>query len=40
LIDEHGAINDDSTRKFLADFVDRFARLVTQLAPVARASAA
>jgi len=40
LIDEHGAINDDSTRKFLADFVDRFARLVTQLAPAARASAA
>jgi len=40
LIDEHGAINDDSTRKFLADFVDRFAQLVTQLAPAARASAA
>ena len=40
LIDEHGVINDDSTRKFLADFVDRFAQLVTQLAPAARASAA
>jgi chromate reductase len=41
LIDEHGNIGDDSTKKFLADFVDRFANLVTRLAPaVAQASAA
>ena len=41
LIDEHGNIGDDSTKKFLADFVDRFADLVTRLAPaVAQASAA
>jgi chromate reductase, NAD(P)H dehydrogenase (quinone) len=40
LIDEHGAISDDSTRKFLADFVDRFTLLVTRLAPAAQASAA
>jgi chromate reductase, NAD(P)H dehydrogenase (quinone) len=35
LIDEHGAIGDDSTEKFLRDFVDRFAHLVARLAPVA-----
>jgi chromate reductase len=35
LIDEHGAIGDDTTNKFLQDFVDRFAHLVTRLAPVA-----
>jgi chromate reductase len=40
LIDEHGAVGDDSTKKFLQDFVDRFAHLVTRLAPVAQASAA
>jgi chromate reductase, NAD(P)H dehydrogenase (quinone) len=41
LIDEHGNIGDDSTKKFLADFVDRFADLVRRLAPTAaRASAA
>jgi chromate reductase len=41
LSDEHGNIGDDSTKKFLADFVDRFADLVTRLAPaVAQASAA
>ncbi|HTE75802.1 MAG TPA: NADPH-dependent FMN reductase [Xanthobacteraceae bacterium] len=41
LLDEHGNIGDDSTKKFLADFVDRFADLVTRLAPaVAQASAA
>jgi chromate reductase, NAD(P)H dehydrogenase (quinone) len=40
LIDEHGNVADDSTRKFLADFVERFARLVTALAPIAQASAA
>jgi chromate reductase, NAD(P)H dehydrogenase (quinone) len=40
LIDVHGAIGDDSTRKFLQDFVDRFAHLVSRLAPVAQASAA
>jgi chromate reductase, NAD(P)H dehydrogenase (quinone) len=40
LIDEHGTIVDDSTKKFLHDFVDRFAHLVTRLAPAAQASAA
>lgn len=41
LIDEHGNIGDDSTKKFLADFVDRFADLVSRLAPpTAQASAA
>ena len=35
LIDEHGAIGDDTTNKFLQDFVDRFAHLVARLAPVA-----
>ena len=40
LIDEHGAIGDDSTKKFLADFVHRFAHLVSRLAQAAQASAA
>src|SRR5215469_6111943 len=40
LIDEHGNVGDESTKKFLQDFVDRFAHLVTRLAPVAQASAA
>ena len=31
LIDEHGAIGDDSTQKFLQGFVDRFAVLVERL---------
>ena len=40
LIDEHGAIGDEATNKFLQDFVDRFAHLVSRLAPVVRVSAA
>jgi chromate reductase len=40
LIDEHGNVGDESTKKFLQDFVDRFAHLITRLAPVAQASAA
>jgi chromate reductase, NAD(P)H dehydrogenase (quinone) len=40
LIDGDGNIADDSTRKFLQDFVDRFAVLVAKLAPVAQATAA
>jgi chromate reductase, NAD(P)H dehydrogenase (quinone) len=40
LIDEHGAIGDDNTKKFLADFVERFAHLLTRLATAAQASAA
>jgi chromate reductase len=41
LIDEHGNIGDDSTKKFLAHFADRFADLVSRLAPTAaQASAA
>jgi chromate reductase len=31
LIDDQGNIADDSTKKFLQDFVDRFATLVTKL---------
>jgi chromate reductase, NAD(P)H dehydrogenase (quinone) len=41
LIDERGNIGDDSTKKFLEHFVDRFADLVSRLAPTAaQASAA
>jgi chromate reductase len=41
LIDDHGNIGDESTKKFLQDFVDRFADLVSRLAPAAaRRSAA
>jgi chromate reductase len=40
LIDEHDTIGDEGTKKFLQDFVDRFALLVTRLAPIAQASAA
>ena len=39
-IEEHGAIGGDNIRKFLADFVARFAHLVPRLAPVAQGSAA
>ena len=40
LIDEDGKVADDSSRKFLADFIERFARLVSALAPIAQTSAA
>ncbi len=40
LIDEQGQISDDSTRKFLQGFIDRFAALVTRAAPEAERSAA
>ena len=40
LIDEQGNIGDEGTKRFLTDFVDRFAHLVTRLAPAAQASAA
>lgn len=41
LIDEHGNIGDDSTKKLLADFVNRFADLVRRFTPAAaQASAA
>ena len=40
LIDEDGTIGDEATKKFLQDFVARFAHLVSRLAPVAQASAA
>lgn len=40
LIDEHGAIGDESTQKFLQGFVDRFAMLVERLTPVAKRAAA
>jgi chromate reductase len=31
LIDDQGNVADESTKKFLQDFVDRFATLVTKL---------
>ena len=31
LIDDHGKVTDEGTQKFLQDFVDRFATLVTKL---------
>jgi chromate reductase, NAD(P)H dehydrogenase (quinone) len=40
LIDDHGAISDETTQKFLQDFVDRFAALVARLAPAAERSSA
>ena len=40
LIDDHGNIGDETTQKFLQDFVDRFAMLVARLAPAAERSAA
>lgn len=40
LTDEHGNLGDESTRKFLQDFVDRFATLVGQLSEPAERSAA
>src|SRR3984957_4816384 len=40
LIDDQGNISDETTRTFLQDFVDRFAALVTRLAPAAERSAA
>lgn len=40
LIDEHGNIADESTRKFLQGFIDRFATLVERLTPAAKRSAA
>jgi chromate reductase len=39
LIDENGAIADESTRGFLKGFVDQFATLVGRLAPAERAAA-
>jgi chromate reductase len=40
LIDAQGNIGDETTKKFLQDFVDRFAHLVSRLAPAAQRSAA
>jgi chromate reductase, NAD(P)H dehydrogenase (quinone) len=40
LIDEHGAIGDETTQKFLQVFVDRFATLVERLKPAAKQAAA
>jgi chromate reductase, NAD(P)H dehydrogenase (quinone) len=39
LIDEHGNIGDDGTKKFLQGFVDRFATLVERLSAKERAAA-
>jgi chromate reductase, NAD(P)H dehydrogenase (quinone) len=40
LINEHGDIGDEGTKRFLADFVDRFADLVSRLAPAAAQASA
>jgi chromate reductase, NAD(P)H dehydrogenase (quinone) len=40
LVDEHGNIGDETTRKFLQDFIDRFATLVGRLAVQPARSAA
>lgn len=40
LLDGDGNVGDESTRKFLQDFVDRFAALVARLAPAAQRTAA
>jgi chromate reductase len=40
LIDERGNIADESTKKFLQGFIDRFAALVERLAPAQTRSAA
>jgi chromate reductase, NAD(P)H dehydrogenase (quinone) len=40
LIDEHGNIGDESTKTFLQGFIDRFATLVSRLAPATERSAA
>jgi len=40
LIDAEGNIGDETTKKFLQDFVDRFAVLVGRLAPAEQRSAA
>jgi chromate reductase, NAD(P)H dehydrogenase (quinone) len=39
LIDDHGNVADDSTKKFLQGFVDRFAALVARLSDKFRAAA-
>ena len=40
LVNDHGDIGDETTKKFLQDFVDRFAALVGRLSPHAERSAA
>ena len=40
LIDAQGNIGDETTKKFLQDFVDRFAVLVSRMSPAAQRSAA
>jgi chromate reductase len=40
LIDAQGDIGDETSKKFLQDFVDRFAHLVSRLAPAAQRTAA
>ena len=40
LIDEHGAIGDETTQKFLQGFVDRFATLVGRLKPAVKQAVA
>jgi chromate reductase len=39
LMDDQGNIGDEGTRKFLQDFVDRFATLVRRLSPAERVAA-
>jgi chromate reductase, NAD(P)H dehydrogenase (quinone) len=40
LVDDQGNVTDESTKKFLQSFVDRFATLVERLAPAERRAAA
>ena len=40
LVDEQGNVTDESTKKFLQSFVDRFAKLVERLSPAAVRAAA
>jgi len=40
LVDDQGNVTDESTKKFLQSFVDRFATLVERLAPAAERAAA
>jgi chromate reductase, NAD(P)H dehydrogenase (quinone) len=40
LVDDQGNVTDESTKKFLQSFVDRFATLVERLSPVAQRAAA
>jgi chromate reductase, NAD(P)H dehydrogenase (quinone) len=40
LVDDHSNVTDESTKKFLQSFIDRFATLVDRLVPAAQRAAA